>query len=67
MSFFCDKTENGGIALSRSELCRRVEELYCKIDEENEKKEELALALSRAERTIRRLQSLVCDMEAELR
>ena len=66
MSFFCDKTENGGISLSRSEIHRRIEELYEKIDEENEKKEELMLALKRTERAILRFQSLICDMEAGL-
>ena len=66
MSFFYDKTENGDLPLCRNEIRRRIEELYEKIDEENEKKDELMLALKRTERAILRLQGLICDMEAQL-
>ena len=41
MNFFDDGCANGGYLISRRELCVRIKELYKKIDEENEKKEEL--------------------------
>ena len=67
MNFFNDGTERGGLRLSRAEIHSRIEDLYGRIDEENEKKEELMSALARTERAIIRLRGLLCDMEALLK
>lgn len=67
MNFFNDETACGGKALSRSEIHSRIEDLYGKIDDENEKKEELMSALARTERAISRFRDLLCDMEAMLK
>ncbi len=67
MNFFCEGEENGGAMLNRSEIHRRIEDLYGRIDDENEKKEELMSELARTERAICRLRNLLCDMEALLR
>ena len=64
MNFFCDQPKNGGTGLSRYEINRLIEDLYGKIDDENEKKEELQSALARTEHAIERLRSLVLEMEA---
>ena len=66
MNFFDDGSMNGGIRMSRSEIITRIEDLYGKIDDENEKKEELLSALRRTERAIERFRDLVEDMEALL-
>ena len=66
MNFFDDGNANGGICMSRKEIIRKIEELYSKIDDENEKKEELLSALARTERVIECLRDLLCDMEALL-
>ena len=67
MNFFCEPEENGGAMMSRSEMHRRIEDLYGRIDDENEKKEELMSELARIERAISRFRSLICDMEAMLK
>ena len=67
MSFFSDGTDNGGICLSGKEIHAQIEDLYGKIDDENEKKEELLCALARTERAISRFRSLLCEMEALLK
>lgn len=67
MDFFSDGAVNGGYIASRSEICSRINELYEKIDEENEKKEELLFELTRIERAIERFRDLLCDMEALLK
>lgn len=67
MNFFSDAAGNGGVMLNRSEIHRRIEDLYGKIDDENEKKEELLSELARTERAIIRLRNLLCDMEALLK
>ena len=66
MNFFDDGCANGGVLMSRAELVRRIEVLYGKIDDENEKKEELLSALARTERAIERFRELLSDMEALL-
>ena len=66
MDFFSSPEEKGGVRLSRFEIHRRIEDLYGKIDEENEKKEELLSELKRTERAIDRFRDLLCDMEALL-
>ena len=66
MNFFDDGTSNGGFCISRAELVCKIEDLYRKIDKENEKKEELLSALSRTERAIERFRELLSDMEALL-
>ena len=67
MNFFCEPEEKGGSVLNRNEIHRRIEDLYGRIDDENEKKEELMSELARTERAISRFRSLLCDMEALLR
>ncbi len=66
MNFFADGSANGGFCMSRAEILRRIEDLHDKIDNENEKKDELLSALARTERIIERLRDLLCDMEALL-
>ncbi|MBQ4150321.1 MAG: hypothetical protein IJC81_00770 [Clostridia bacterium] len=66
MNFFDDGCANGGFCYSRSELLYRIEKLYEKIDEENEKKEELLNSLCRVERAIERWKEVLSDMEALL-
>ncbi len=67
MSFFDDGMANGGYMMSRRQLYSRISELYERIDEENEKKEELLCEIARTERVIERFRELVADMEALLR
>lgn len=67
MNFFNDPEPLGGVRLSRSEIHSRIEDLYGKIDDENEKKEELLSELARTERAISRFRDLLCDMEAMLK
>ena len=64
MDFYDDGTANGGMLMSRTQLYSRIQDLYGKIDDENEKKEELLAALDRTERAIARWQELLRDMEA---
>ena len=66
MNFFDDGCANGGVLMSRREILCRIEDLYGKIDDENEKKEELLSAIARTERAIERFRELICDMEALL-
>ncbi|MBE6680506.1 MAG: hypothetical protein E7598_08325 [Ruminococcaceae bacterium] len=66
MNFFDDGSSNGGICMSKREIVRQIEDLYGKIDDENEKKEELLSALRRTECAIERFRELICDMEALL-
>ena len=63
--FFTDE-ELGGLGMNRRALLRQIEELYGKIDSENEKRDELLADLRRTEREIERWESLVRDMEAYL-
>lgn len=67
MNFFDDGSANGGFLASRAQIVRKIEDLYAKIDNENEKKEELLSALARTDRIIERLRDLLSDMEALLR
>ena len=67
MNFFCGPEENGGFKLCRREIHRRIEDLYGKIDDENEKKDELLSELARTERAIDRLKDLLTEMEAMLK
>lgn len=67
MDFYDDGTANGGVLLSRTQLYSRIQDLYGKIDDENEKKEELLAELSRTERAIERWKELLRDMEALMR
>ena len=67
MNFFDDGTANGGYMLNRTELHSRIEDLYGRIDDENEKKEELISELARVERAIERWTELLHEMEAHLR
>ena len=39
MNFYDDGVAAGGVRMSRSQLHSRIEDLYGKIDDENEKKE----------------------------
>ncbi len=66
MDFFDNGIANGGMRMSRLQLRYRIEDLYGKIDDENEKKEELLSELSRVERAIERWKELLRDMEALL-
>lgn len=63
--FFTDE-ELGGCGARRRSLLRQIEELYGKIDSENEKRDGLLADLRRTEREIERWESLVRDMEAYL-
>lgn len=67
MDFYDDGTANGGVLLSRTQLYSRIQDLYGKIDDENEKKEELLAELTRTERAIERWKELLRDMEALMR
>ena len=64
MDFFDDGVAAGGICMSRSQLRSRIEDLHGKIEDENEKKEELLSELRRTERAIERWRALLRDMEA---
>lgn len=67
MAFFDDGVANGGIAMSRSRIYSRINELSERIDEENDKKEELLCELARVERAIERFRELIGDLEALIR
>ena len=67
MNFYDDGVAAGGVRMSRSQLHRRIEDLYGKIDDENEKKEELLSELRRTEHAIEQWRELLRDMEALLR
>ena len=67
MDFYSDGTACGGARKSRLELYRQIEALHGKIEDENEKKEELLGELRRTERAIDRWKELLRDMEALLR
>jgi len=67
MDFFDDGIANGGRLYSRAQLYDRIRDLYGKIDDENEKKEELLSELERTDRAIERFRDLLRDMEAMLR
>ena len=64
MDFYDDGIAAGGVRMSRSQLRSRIEDLYGKIEEETEKKEELLSELRRTERVIERWRELLRDMEA---
>lgn len=64
MNFYDDAVAAGGIRMSRSQLRIRIEDLYGKIEDENEKKEELLRELRRTERAIEQWRELLRDMEA---
>lgn len=67
MDFYNDGLACGGTRKSRLELYRQIEALHGKIEDENEKKEELLGELRRTERAIDRWKELLRDMEALLR
>ena len=66
MAFFSDGTRNGGYLMSRRQILDRISELSARIDEENERKEELEYEIKRIDRAIERFNELVSDMEALL-
>ncbi|MBQ4556344.1 MAG: hypothetical protein IJA60_01685 [Clostridia bacterium] len=53
--------------MSKRQLKSRIEDLYGRLDDENERREELLFKLSQTERAIERWQSLLADMEALLK
>ncbi|MBQ9133387.1 MAG: hypothetical protein IJX64_02510 [Clostridia bacterium] len=67
MDFYDDGTFTGGVRMSRSQLRSRIEDLHGKIEDENEKREELLSKLRRTERAIEQWRELLRDMEALLR
>lgn len=67
MHFFTDTSFNGGTRMSKRQLKSRIEDLYGRLDDENERREELLFKLSQTERAIERWQSLLADMEALLK
>lgn len=67
MDFFDDGVANGGSLYSRIQLYDRIRDLYGKIEDENEKKEELLSELARTDSAIAYWKELLCDMEALLR
>ncbi|MBR5539102.1 MAG: hypothetical protein IKU61_04310 [Clostridia bacterium] len=52
--------------MSRRQILDRISELSARIDEENERKEELEYEIKRIDRAIERFNELVSDMEALL-
>ncbi len=67
MQFYDDGLANGGFSYSKRELRAQIQALYGKIDDENEKRDELLGKLRRTERAITRWKELVEEMEAYLR
>lgn len=67
MDFFNDSADLGGVRLNRKEIHRRIEDLYGRIDDEKEKKEELQSELARIDREICRFRDLIYEMESMLR
>ena len=67
MDFYDDGVACGGMRKSRLQLYRQIEALHGKIEDENEKKEELLGELRRTERAIDRWKDLLRDLEALLR
>ena len=67
MDFYNDVSDLGGIRLCRKEIHSRIEDLYGRIDDEKEKKEELMSEIARVERAICRYRDLISEMEQMLR
>lgn len=67
MDFYNDVSDLGGIRLCRKEIHSRIEDLYGRIDDEKEKKEELMSEIARIERAICRYRDLISEMEQMLR
>lgn len=66
MQFYDNGLANGGFSYSKRELHAQIQALYSKIDDENEKRDELLGKLRRTERAITRWKELVEEMEAYL-
>lgn len=66
MSLFNDAADRGGVLMSRREILMRIEDLYGRIDDVNEHKEELMCDLARTNREEARLRSMLDEMEALL-
>ena len=67
MDFFNDSADLGGVRLNRKEIHSRIEDLYGRIDDEKEKKEELMSEIARIDRAILRYRDLLCEMEMMLK
>ena len=67
MDFYNDVSDLGSIRLCRKEIHSRIEDLYGRIDDEKEKKEELMSEIARIERAICRYRDLISEMEQMLR
>lgn len=67
MDFFNDSADLGGVHLNRKEIHSRIEDLYGRIDDKKEKKEELMSEIARIDRAILRYRDLLCEMEMMLK
>lgn len=67
MNFYSDSADLGGVRLNRKEIHSRIEDLYGRIDDENEKKEELMSEIARVDRAISRYRDLLSEMERMLK